>query len=84
MQTGLTDAPSSLESYVCGPKLAGNPPPHPRTPTLTLTAPLSLSLLNTPFLNLGYPFFFLLLSKLEISRRPKKGQSRSPLRFSLS
>lgn len=77
MQTGLTDAPSSLEIYVCGPQLAGNPPPHPHTPTLTLT--LTLSLLNTLFLT---THFFFLLSKFEISRHPKKGQTHSPLWFS--
>lgn len=35
MQTGLTDAPSGLEIYVCG--LSFNAPPHP--PTTLLSPP---------------------------------------------
>ena len=75
MQTGLTDAPSSLEIYVCGPSFPARPA-APHNPSLN--PPLSLSVLH-PFLSLNHPFFF--FSKFEIKEQEmghKKGSNSQP------
>lgn len=76
MQTGLTDAPSSLEIDVCGLSF-----PAPPTPTLPLS-PSSLSF--TPFSEPVLPGGGGVLSKFEIKEATKKGSNSEPAMVLLS
>lgn len=87
MRTGLTDAPSRLEIYVCGPQ----PCLHRRTLTPTLTLTLTAPTPAEPQL----PFFFFLkersfflvfflsrsIFKISCPAAPERSNSQPPLRF---
>lgn len=68
MQTGLTDAPSGLEIYVCG--LSFNAPPHPTpTPPLLFFLPLSNSI--------SEPHRFSSFQNLRLKEEGKKKRSNT-------